>query len=171
MDGTYGFVYCGHIGVGMGVFTIADSDLVGVDFAGARYRGRVTPDKKTGLVDLSFEMAVPPGISLVQGTSPQELPYTKKASVKVAPNFADGKPFEVYVAPGPVTMMVRRIPDDYAYLAGGFTLTIQPLGFSRPQRGLTVETDTQAAVDKAADEAKKAASADFKKSIENVTRR
>ena len=113
MDGTYGFVYCGFEGPGMGIFRLENSRLVGADFAGSRYRGQVAIDEATGEIDLSFDMTVPPGVSLVQGTSAQNIPYTKRGRVKVPPAFGDGEPFQIFVAPGPVTMMVKRIPEEY----------------------------------------------------------
>lgn len=128
MDGTYGFVYCSHISVGMGIFKITNSALTGVDLAGSRYRGHVVEDDATGEIDLSFEMTVPAGVMLVQGTSAQDITYTKSARVKVPRDFGDGRPFEVYVAPGPVTMMVKRIPDEWSTYADGITVTVQPSG-------------------------------------------
>ena len=126
MDGTYGFVYCGFEGPGMGVFRLENSKLVGADFAGSRYRGHAVIDEATGEIDLSFQMTVPPGVSLVQGTSAQDIPYTKAGRVKVPRAFGDGEPFKVFVAPGSVTMMVKRIPDEYSVFADGFTLSLQP---------------------------------------------
>ena len=127
MNGTYGFVYCGFAGVGVGIFRVSDSALVGVDLAGARYRGRISEDSATGAFVLSFEMTVPAGVFLVQGTSPQDMSYTKSATVKLPADFADGKPFEVFIAPGNVTMMVKRIPDDFAPYANGVTVDIRPI--------------------------------------------
>ena len=127
MDGTYGFVYCGFEGVGIGVFRISNSALVGADLAGGKYRGHAVEDKSTGEIDLSFEMAVPAGVFLVQGTSPQDIPYTKRAAIKVPRLFNDGRPSEVHIAPGPVTMMVKRIPDEFSAFADGVTVDIRPL--------------------------------------------
>ncbi|MGE4048543.1 MAG: hypothetical protein AB7F35_27050 [Acetobacteraceae bacterium] len=128
MNATYGFVYCGVAGVGLGIFRVTGSELVGIDFAGSKYRGTIIEDRKTGEINLSIEMTVPVGVFLVQGTSPQDLPYIKSASVNVPPNFGDGKPFEVFFAPGPVTLMVRQIPDDYAQYADGVAVNIVPSG-------------------------------------------
>src|SRR5579863_3874974 len=127
MNGTYGFVFSSSAGVGIGVFRINDSVLIGVDLAGARYRGRVTEDATTGEIDLSFDMTVPAGVFLVQGTSPQDIPYTKSASVTVPPDFGDGKPFEVYIAPASANLMVKRIPDEFAGCADGVTVSVTPL--------------------------------------------
>ena len=39
IDGTYGFVYCGAIGMGFGVFTVAEGQVKGRDYAGGKYSG------------------------------------------------------------------------------------------------------------------------------------
>jgi hypothetical protein len=128
MNGTYGFVYSSIEGVGVGVFRITGSELVGVYLAGGRYKGRAVADSATGEIDLSFDMTVPAGVFLMQGTSPQDIPYTKNASIRVPADFGDGKPFEVYVAPANVTLMVKRIPDGFAPYADGVTVDIRPAG-------------------------------------------
>jgi hypothetical protein len=71
-------------------------------------------------------MTIPPGVFLVQGVSPQDLTYMKSVSLKLPVDFGNGRPFEVHVAPGPVTMMVKRIPDEYAPFADGVTVDIRP---------------------------------------------
>ncbi len=85
MDGTYGFVYCGYIGVGMGVFRITNSVLVGVDLAGAKYRGKVLEDESAGGIKIAFEMSVSSGVMLVQGTTALDTPYTKTAEITDSP--------------------------------------------------------------------------------------
>ena len=126
MNGTYSFVYSGELGVGIGVFHIVDSQFVGASLAGGSYKGRAVVDEETGEIELSLNMEVPAGVSLVQGTGPQEMTYTKAVGIKAPANFGDGKPFEIYIAPGPVTLMVKRIPDDWAPLAYGMTVQILP---------------------------------------------
>jgi hypothetical protein len=127
MNGTYGFVYCGATGVGVGILRITEEELVGVDFAGAKYKGRVALDGATGEIELSIDMTVPVGVFLVQGTSPQDVPYMKSSSVRVPASFGDGKPFEVHIAPGLVTLMMRRISDDFSTYADGVTVDIRPI--------------------------------------------
>src|ERR1700730_16275662 len=73
------------------------SALVGVDLAGGRYRGTVVEDENTGEIELTFDMSVPAGMFLVQGTSPLDVTYSKHATVKTPASFGDGKPFEVYI--------------------------------------------------------------------------
>ena len=124
MDGTYGFVYSGAIGIGMGIFTLRTGDLEGVDSGGGRYKGTVIEHQETGELEVSFSMFVPAGNFLVQGTSEQELDYTKTGlMVRTPPNFGDGEPIKVYVPPGNLTVMIKRIPDEYSHFAGGFQVT------------------------------------------------
>jgi len=58
MNGTYGFVYSGVRGVGLGVFTIRNSVFLGSDTGGARYSGHAVQDMATGAVTILFEMFV-----------------------------------------------------------------------------------------------------------------
>jgi hypothetical protein len=95
---------------------------VGADFAGGSYHGKVSYDQTTGGMEISFEMIVPPGLPLVQGASAQDVTMTRSVTVKVPAEFGDGKPFEICIPPGPVTLMVRRVPDEYAWMAGGVTV-------------------------------------------------
>ena len=126
MNGTYGFVYSGFIGVGIGVFTIRASVLTGADGAGGKYDGRVVNDPTTGGLIVDFDMFVPAGTFLVQGTSPLDFNSTRNnLSISWPSNFADGVPIEVYIPPGPVTLMIRRISDEeYSALASGFRLSV-----------------------------------------------
>jgi hypothetical protein len=39
IDGTYGFVYSGVNGLGVGIFTVLGERFEGVDFVGGRYIG------------------------------------------------------------------------------------------------------------------------------------
>ena len=39
IDGTYGFVYCGSTGLGVGVFCVRGDRFEGLDYAGGRYEG------------------------------------------------------------------------------------------------------------------------------------
>lgn len=126
MNATYGFAYSGSIGVGAGVFKVTASDLVGQDYAGVTYRGQVLQDPTTGELEIFFEMTAPPGLPPAQGTSRLDLAVTKGVFVRVPPEFGDGKPFEINMPPGPVTLMVKRVSDELAWMADGFTITIEP---------------------------------------------
>lgn len=124
MDGTYGFVYCGDLGVGMGVFRIAGSELIGCDLAGGRYRGQIS-NNPDGSSRLSYQMTVPRGVFLVQGLIPMDVPYTLSNVTDLPPDFANGQPIEIDFA-GSVTMMVRRIAGEYAPYADGMEVNVRP---------------------------------------------
>jgi hypothetical protein len=111
IDGTYGFVYCGNRGLGIGVFLVEGQRLEGRDFAGGIYKGTAVTDGK-GNIEIDVQMHVPAGVEMAQGTAPQDLPHTRHIH---------WKPQMVEFA-GPVTVMVKRIPDVNALIAKtGFT--------------------------------------------------
>ena len=61
---------------------------------------------------------------LVQGTAPQDLPHTRQISTQLPPGFGDGAPQEIEVPPGVVTLMIKRIGEEYAPVATeGITVT------------------------------------------------
>jgi hypothetical protein len=120
IDGTYGFVYCGNRGLGIGVFSINGDRIEGRDFAGGSYKGTAVQDGN-GNIQLDVQMQVPAGVELAQGTAPQDLPHTRHIHWTFPPVFGDGEPQMVEFA-GPVTVMVKRIPDKNAAIAKhGFT--------------------------------------------------
>ena len=126
MDGTYSFVYSGALGVGLGIFTLTGSQVIGCSLAGGRYRGSLTKDAATGEFDIDVEQTVPAGVALVQGTSAQSLPYVKGLSGKLPADFDNGKPIQLFLPPGFVTIMVRRVPDEWAPYARGVNVSITP---------------------------------------------
>jgi len=126
MNGTYQFVYGGYIGLGFGVFRINGNHLVGAHFPGGKYRGTVSKDSITGKITVAFEMLVKAGVALVQGTSPLEFDSTRTGSFTTPPDFGDGELFKVYIEPGYITLMVKRLPDEYSSFADGMRVTIEP---------------------------------------------
>ncbi|MGZ5233981.1 MAG: hypothetical protein ACXWC3_28555 [Burkholderiales bacterium] len=77
VEGTYGFVYCGTNGLGICVFTVAGGGMLrGVDDAGVKYTG-AADEKRDGTIAVTISSEVPPGVKLVQGTAPQDIPYVR----------------------------------------------------------------------------------------------
>jgi hypothetical protein len=111
IEGTYGFVYGGANGLGVGFFTVEGERLRGIDYVGGRYDGtaRENPD---GTILIAIEFDVLPGMVLVQGTPPQELPYRRKIEQTMPQGFGDGRPVELATPPGGVTFMIKRVPDE-----------------------------------------------------------
>ncbi len=123
IDGTYGFVYCGVNGLGVGVFTVLNGKFVGSDYAGGRYRG--TAQETSAGISLKIVWEVPAGMGTVQGMSPQDAPHSRDISVELPPDFGDGAPQDLTSLPGMIKVMIKRIPDDFAPAAtNGFTLQI-----------------------------------------------
>jgi hypothetical protein len=116
IDGTYGFVYCGVNALGIGVFTVMNGQVRGRDYSGVRYSG-IANENLDGSVALMISQEVPTGVELAQGTAAQELPHTRHFDALLPPAFGDGKPQEVSSPPGLVTVMIKRIPDEFALAA------------------------------------------------------
>ena len=113
IDGTYGFVYSGVNGLGVGIFTVLGEKFEGVDHVGGRYTGTAR-ENRDGTISIAIDFDVRPGISLVQGTAPQEIPHRRHIEHKMPAGFGNGRPVEIPAPPGSVTVMVKRVPDDFA---------------------------------------------------------
>lgn len=111
INGTYGFVYCGAEDIGIGVFTVKDGSVVGRDYGGATYSGTAS-ENHDGTIAMKLSFNVPAGVGLVQGTAPQELPYTKLIEGIYPPLFGDGTPVDA--SQPPVKVMVKRLPETSA---------------------------------------------------------
>jgi hypothetical protein len=128
MNGTYGLVFSGTSGVGIIYIRITDSKLVGAGIGGGVFRGEAIEDADG--ISLEIEQTVPAGVILAQGTSPQDLPYTKFFSVRTPPAFGDGEPLKVDVPPGTVWVMIKRVSDDLAPFADG--MIVRPMKATAP---------------------------------------
>lgn len=127
-DGTFGFAYCGQIGVGVGVMTIKNNVLKGADLSGGRYSGVLKERPNGAGYTITYDMFVPPNVFLVQGGAPQEMAHTRSGvTLNLPPNFDNGEPIKLVIPPGDITLMIRRIPDDYGPYASGVRLTITPV--------------------------------------------
>jgi hypothetical protein len=114
-DGTYGFVYCGAIGLGIGVFTVRSGAVIGRDYSGVTYHGSAN-DQPDGSIDLSIIMTMS-SVPSAEGTPGQDTPYRREVIHRYPPQFGDGKPIEVTMGPGPITVMIRRVSDAFASAA------------------------------------------------------
>jgi hypothetical protein len=108
IEGTYGFVYCGAEDIGIGAFSILGDTVIGRDFAGGSYTGKAV-ENDDGTISLKLSFNVPANVGLVQGTAPQELPYTKVIEDTFPPLFGDGQAIEA--SSPPVRVMVKRLPE------------------------------------------------------------
>ena len=113
IDGTYGFVYSGVNGLGVGIFTVLGEKFEGVDHVGGRYTGTAR-ENAGGTISIAIDFDVKPGMELVQGTAPQDLPHRRHIEHEMPAGFGNGRPVEISASPGSVTVMVKRVPDDWA---------------------------------------------------------
>ena len=111
---TYGFAYSGAIGIGFGVLSVTDGKVVGQDCAGASYEG--SADVVEGGIRLHLKMLVPPGIGLVSGATPQELPHFRDIDHTFPPEFGAGAPQRLDLDLGVVHLLVQRLPDEFNHV-------------------------------------------------------
>jgi hypothetical protein len=113
LDGTYGVVYCGAEGLGLGVFNLKNGSVVGYDYVGGRYHGTAKEDAASREIALDLIFEVPPGVVLVQGTAPQDVSHSRRITQTLPADFGDGTPVKFDTPPGIVTAMIKRIPDGF----------------------------------------------------------
>ena len=107
IDGAYGFVYCGAIDLGIGAFIVENGTVRGRDYGGLSYSG-TAQENQDKTITLRVTYRVHAGGILVQGLTPQDIPYDKLIEQHFPPLFGDGKP--VKTASPPVTVMIRKLP-------------------------------------------------------------
>ena len=124
INGTYGFVYSGANGIGIGAFRVQDGQVIGHDYAGGSYSGTATPQADDS-IDLDLRMHVPADTELAQGTAAQEIPYQRDIKHRFPPEFGKGEPVRVSIPPGEIILMVRRVADAFEGAAtDGFSIQI-----------------------------------------------
>ena len=124
LDGTYGFVYSGVNGIGIGVFVIKDGTVTGRDWANTSYSGSAM-ENADSTITMDLRLRFPPGTYLVQGSSPQDLAHEREFKVTVPARFGEGAPFKAHLPGGSMHMMVQRTTQDYAPAASkGFRMEL-----------------------------------------------
>jgi len=114
IDGAYGFVYCGAVDLGIGAFIVEQGTIRGIDYGGVTYSGTVLENQDASIT-VKIKFRVPAGGALVQGVTPQDIPYDKEIEQNFPPLFGDGKP--IPTSSPPVTVMIRRLPPTSGLLA------------------------------------------------------
>ena len=124
IDGTWGFVYWGETGVGFGVIVMIDGRLHGSDQGGLKYAGTAAEDAQTKDVHLSVDVAVPPGIDLVEGTDYlSDVPTKRHFELDLPPRLGELTPVDISVLPGKTGILFKGLPDQWTPFANGFTVT------------------------------------------------
>ena len=129
LDGTYGFVYCVTAGLGVGVFNLYGDQIIGCDYGGGRYTGTAIEDA-AGNITVDATVHIAPGVLLVHGIGAQDVSYSRPLRHVFPPLFGNGSPQQIDVPSGAVTVMVKRIADEFHNAAvNGCTLqTARRLG-------------------------------------------
>ena len=63
LNGTYGFVYCGTAGLGVGIFNLNGDQIIGCDYGGGRYTGTAIQDS-TGSITVNATIHIAPAVLL-----------------------------------------------------------------------------------------------------------
>jgi hypothetical protein len=62
-----------------------------------------------GTISIAIDFDVKPGMILVQGTAPQDIPHRRHIEHEMPAGFGNGTPVEIPSPPGSVTVMVKRV--------------------------------------------------------------
>ncbi len=120
MEGTYGFVYSSFNGLGIGVFTICRGIVEGYDSGGCKYRGTLTINSAANFL-IKFDQVLRGESIFVQSADePMGFASNWSRELTLPPGFADGTPHTIEMAPGAVTVIFRKLPDEFAPYASGF---------------------------------------------------
>jgi hypothetical protein len=98
----------------MGVFTIKGEMFIGVDTGGVNYDG-TAKEQEDGSIVLDVRLNVPPELETAQSRASPDLPHTRHFVTTLPPAFGDGKPQEISSVAGNVTVMIRRLRDDFLH--------------------------------------------------------
>lgn len=123
-DGYFSFAYSGLSGIGCGFFELLDGELRGRDYAQGSYKGHVIEDGDGLLLEL--DMTVPPNASLMSGGAAQEIPVTRRLSVRLPDDFDNGQPVPVE-APGDIILLIHRLTEEW-----------EPFGAVASTRGFSI---------------------------------
>src|SRR4051794_805000 len=108
--GTYGFVYCGNTGVGIGVLSInSGGEVTGCDLTGGRYRGHAH-ERANGEVLFDVVFVVAPDIEPSRARAPRRVLHTRPLKHVFPAKFGDGAPQNVLLPLGQVTAMMNKEP-------------------------------------------------------------
>ena len=99
--------------LGLAVIKVTDGQVFGHDFVGSKFTGTAVEDDY-GSIDFDVTMEVKPGVWLMQGTGPQELPHSRRLKHKFPLDFGEGKPQYIFLPPGMVTLMVKGGVDQFS---------------------------------------------------------
>ena len=84
-----------------------------MDYAGGRYVGTAVEDHH-GNIRLHLTFEGPAGMGLVKRAMPQDAPVRREIRQNMPRDFGDGRPIEIISRSRTVTIMVKRIPDEFA---------------------------------------------------------
>lgn len=124
IDGTYGFVYCGKMGPGFGVFTIEAGQVHGTDSGGVKYKGTAKRASDGG-IEVHIQLTVPTGVSLVDGTNAEAMSFARHIDQVFPDGFGNGEPQKLKNENDTIIhVMIQRIEDRFSPSADSFTVNL-----------------------------------------------
>ncbi len=127
LNGTYSVAISAAVGSSLAILVLGKGRLWGNDVAGAKYTGTFAMAGDDA-VTFDVRITLPPGVSLVSGTSPAEVFETREFNHTIPlRSFLDGLP--ITLPRESMTLMFRRVTDEAAPMAGqhGLRLMIDVL--------------------------------------------
>jgi hypothetical protein len=123
IDGTYGFVFAGALGIGIGVFRVTNGQLIGSDSSGCDYRGTVTEDASDHRLSIKLDQFAPNHVRAAYSRRfSREKTIRSALDFSIGPNFEDGRPFPLETSTDVVTVIIRRISDKYDKYVNGLKI-------------------------------------------------
>lgn len=106
MEGIYSITFRGAADWGIGMLLLRAGRLTGADSGGVLYDG--TYQDTNGVVNVTAEMTVPPGSTLVQGIPARPVAYKVPFNAQVPrQSLLNGHPVLIQLPPGPVNVIFK----------------------------------------------------------------
>ncbi len=104
VDGIYQITFRGAADWGVGMLILKDKTVTGADVAGVLYDG--TYSEQGDNISVNLTLTVPPGVTLVQGTSPQPKEYNFDFELSLNKKVIETRePVLVQMPQGPVNVI------------------------------------------------------------------
>lgn len=109
MHGIYIAYFTGSVGNSIGIFYVADGQLVGADIGGVKYDGKfsIADDGLHGTI----EFTIPAGGTLITGHSGGSEPTRVEFPITLPPDFTSGSTISLQTPTGPVNARFEKIRD------------------------------------------------------------
>jgi len=108
MEGIYTMYFTGHVGSGLGLLLLKNGVIAGADAAGGIFDGSYTLEPG-GTLNVNVRMTIPPGGTLVTGSSAGQNPMVVEMPAQLPENFANGQAIALSTPTGPVNIIFKKL--------------------------------------------------------------